>query len=360
MLPVLIGIGGPELTADEEAIIRRLQPAGFILFSRNVEAVAQVRALTGQLRALSKHHPVIAIDQEGGRVVRTAALGLNLPSPAMLVKAGQLSQAERFNAVVELATVTGRALRCLGVNMNFAPVLDICHDPTVSNALPGRCWGDNAQDVISYAGVYAANLRRQGVMPCGKHFPGMGHAQADPHLSLPAVHMTVEQMMQSELLPFMTLCPELPGLMTAHLMLPLIDSDMPATLSARVIRGLLRDRIGYDGVVFTDDLCMGAIAGMYSPDEAALLSLQAGCDMPLICHDAKEWLIPLDERLKSLDDYVRGDCEQRLEKLSRCLCAPYPAHEEVWADCLNRAQALCDGFSPEADVNTPHSPVQRY
>ncbi len=354
MLPVLIGIGGPELTANEETLIRRLQPAGFILFSRNVETVGQVRALTEQLRTLSRHHPVIAIDQEGGRVVRTAALRLNLPSPAALAKTGQ------FNAVVELATVTGRALRCLGVNMNFAPVLDICHDPTVANALPSRCWGDKAQDVISYAGVYAANLRRQGVMACGKHFPGMGHAQAEPHLSLPTVHLTVEQMMQSELLPFMTLCPELPGLMTAHLMLPHIDPDMPATLSRRVIRGLLRERIGYEGVVFTDDLRMGAIEGLYSPDEAAMLSLQAGCDMPLICHDAPEWLAPLEERLKSLNAYERADCEQRIEKLSRSLYDPYPEPNEVWADCLKRAERLCSDFSGEADLNAPHSPVQGY
>ena len=157
MLPALIGISGHEVGAEEEAAIRRWQPAGFILFSRNIDSVEQVRGLTESLRKLCLHHPVIAVDQEGGRVVRTASLGLNLPSPASLARLGSVG------GVVELGAVTALALRYLGVNLNFAPVLDICHDPSAANALPGRCWGDNAQDVISRGGVYASNLRRGGV-----------------------------------------------------------------------------------------------------------------------------------------------------------------------------------------------------
>ena len=181
MLPALIGISGHEVGAEEEAAIRRLQPAGFILFSRNIDSVEQVRGLTESLRKLCLHHPVIAVDQEGGRVVRTASLGLNLPSPASLARLGSVG------GIVELGSVTALALRYLGVNLNFAPVLDICHDPSAANALPGRCWGDNAQDVISRGGVYASNLRRGGVQSCGKHFPGMGRALADPHFSLPVI-----------------------------------------------------------------------------------------------------------------------------------------------------------------------------
>ncbi len=354
MLPVIIGIGGTELTADEESLIRRLQPAGFILFSRNVESLTQVRALTERLRILCRHHPVIAIDQEGGRVVRTAALGLNLPAPASLAKCGD------GNAVVELADITGVALRCMGVNMNFAPVMDICHDPSVANALPSRCWGDNAQDVISHAGVYEANLRRRGVMSCGKHFPGMGYAQADPHFSLPGVALTVDEMMQGELLPFMTLCPTLPGLMTAHLMLPNIDPDRPATLSSRVIRELLRDRIGYRGVVFTDDLCMGAVRGLYTPDESAFMALQAGCDLPLICHEPLQWLEALEARLGSWNAYDREESEKRVEKLSAALCSPYPQADAPWAECLKRAKKLCAAVVTDEPHVTPHSPVQGY
>ena len=128
MLPALIGISGHEVGAEEEAAIRRLQPAGFILFSRNIDSVEQVRGLTESLRKLCLHHPVIAVDQEGGRVVRTASLGLNLPSPASLARLGSVG------GIVELGSVTALALRYLGVNLNFAPVLDICHDPSAATA----------------------------------------------------------------------------------------------------------------------------------------------------------------------------------------------------------------------------------
>lgn len=354
MLPALIGISGHEVGAEEEAAILRLQPAGFILFSRNVDSVEQVRSLTETLRKLCRHHPVIAVDQEGGRVVRTASLGLNLPSPASLARSGG------FNGIVELGAVTAMALRYLGVNLNFAPVLDICHDPSAANALPGRCWGDNPQDVISRGGVYSSNLRRGGVQSCGKHFPGMGGAQADPHFSLPVVDLDERELFKTDLLPFLALCPELSSIMSAHIMLPQIDPDYPATLSERVIRGLLRDRLGFRGVVFTDDLCMGAIAARHAPDEAALLSLKAGCDLPLICHDPLSWLDGVASRLEGLDAYDRDDSFKRVEALSDSLCFPFPEKAGLWDSCLRRAEALCRLAEGEAGEELPSSPVQKY
>lgn len=354
MLPALIGISGHEVGAEEEAAILRLQPAGFILFSRNVDSVEQVRSLTETLRKLCRHHPVIAVDQEGGRVVRTASLGLNLPSPASLARSGG------FNGIVELGAVTAMALRYLGVNLNFAPVLDICHDPSAANALPGRCWGDNPQDVISRGGVYSSNLRRGGVQSCGKHFPGMGRAQADPHFSLPVVDLDERELFKTDLLPFLALCPELSSIMSAHIMLPQIDPDYPATLSERVIRGLLRDRLGFRGVVFTDDLCMEAIAARHAPDEAALLSLKAGCDLPLICHDPLSWLDGVASRLEGLDAYDRDDSFKRVEALSDSLCFPFPEKAGLWDSCLRRAESLCRLAEGEADEELPSSPVQKY
>lgn len=354
MLPALIGISGHEVGAEEEEAILRLQPAGFILFSRNVDSVGQVRRLTETLRRLCRHHPVIAMDQEGGRVVRTASLGLELPSPASLARSGG------FNGIVELGAVTALALRYLGVNLNFAPVLDICRDPSAANALPGRCWGNDAQDVIARGGVYSANLRRGGVQSCGKHFPGMGRAQADPHFSLPVVDLDERELFRTDLLPFLALCPALPSIMSAHIMLPQIDPDYPATLSERVIRLLLRDRLGFRGVVFTDDLCMGAIAAQYAPDEAALLALKAGCDLPLICHDPLPWLDGLDSRLDGLDPYDREDSFKRVEKLSDSLCFPFPEKASLWDSCLRRAEALRRLGDQEAEPDAPSSPVQGY
>lgn len=354
MLPALIGINGHEVNAGEEESIRRLQPAGFILFSRNIHSVGQVRRLTDTLRRLCLHHPVIAVDQEGGRVVRTASLDLNLPAPSSLVWSGD------FSGAVELAAVTALALRYLGVNMNFAPVLDICHDPSAANALPGRCWGNNAQDVIARGGVYSSNLRRGGIQSCGKHFPGMGRAQADPHFSLPVIDLDERELFETDLLPFLALCPALPAIMSAHIMLPRIDPEYPSTLSSRVIRGLLRDRLDFKGVIFTDDLCMGAIAARHAPDEAALLSLKAGCDVPLICHDPLPWLERLASRLDGLDSYDRDDSARRVEKLSDSLCFPFPEKADQWDSCLRRAEALWRVAKEEADEELPSSPVQKY
>lgn len=354
MLPVLIGLGGCELSAAEEEAILRFQPAGFILFSRNMESVEQTGRLTAALRALSRHHPVIAVDQEGGRVVRTAALGLNLPSPSALARRRD------FSGVVELARVTALSLRCLGVNMNFAPVLDISHDAEAANALPGRCWGDNAQDVISYGGVYSSNLRRGGIQSCGKHFPGMGRARSDPHFSLPVVDLDERELFESDMLPFLTLCPELSGIMSAHLMLPRIDPEYPATLSHKVIRNLLRDRLGFRGVAFTDDLCMGAIAARHAPDEAALLSLEAGCDLPLICHDPLPWLDGLAARVEKIDPYERHDSEKRVEMLCDSLCFPLPNPTALWDKCLERAERLFLLGDQEPELEAPSSPVQGY
>lgn len=354
MLPALIGISGHDVGAEEEAAILRLQPAGFILFSRNVDSVEQVRRLTETLRKLCRHHPVIAMDQEGGRVVRTAALGLHLPSPANVAARGDFADVE------ELASVTALALRYLGVNMNFAPVLDIDYDARVSNALPGRCWGGDARSVISLAGVYAANLQQGGVQSCGKHFPGMGRAGSDPHCSLPVIDLDERGLFASDLLPFMALCPVLAGIMSAHIMLPRIDPELPATLSGKVMRGLLRDRLDFKGVVFTDDLCMGAIAGLYAPDEAALLSLKAGCDLPLICHEPLPWLDSLASRLDSLDSYERGDSVKRVERLTNNMPFPFKEDRGLWDGCLRRAEALCRLTDDGAENGLPSSPVQKY
>lgn len=354
MLPVLIGIEGLSLSAEEESLISRYQPAGFVLFSRNFHSLEQARALTDSLRRLCRHHPIIAMDQEGGRVVRTASMGLLLPSPASLVAKGEMK------AVTELGLVTAAALRCLGVNMNFAPVLDISYDPSVANALSGRCWGNNAQDVISHAYVYASALRRGGVLSCGKHFPGMGRALADPHLKLPVIDAPEDVLFRTDLQPFLALSSDLPAVMSAHVMMPKWDPVFPATLSSAIMQKLLRDRLGFKGVVFTDDLCMGAMTDQFTPAQAALLALRAGCDLPLICHDPLPWLEPIASQLDEWDLYDRDDSFKRVENFCDSICSPLPNHHTVWMDCLRRADLLCHSVDDLPSDPSPISPVQNY
>ena len=303
MLPALIGISGHEVGAEEEAAIRRLQPAGFILFSRNIDSVEQVRGLTESLRKLCLHHPVIAVDQEGGRVVRTASLGLNLPSPASLARLGSVG------GIVELGAVTALALRYLGVNLNFAPVLDICHDPSAANALPGRCWGDNAQDVISRGGVYASNLRRGGVQSCGKHFPGHGWAEADSHVACPTDNRS-EAEIRRDLSIYRGLALELESIMTAHVAYQCFDGEV-ATYSPRLLKTILREELGFSGLIFSDDLSMKGACGDEPPLVRAQKALAAGCDMVLHCNHPEE----ADEILAGLEWSRTPAFDERLARL---------------------------------------------
>ena len=251
MLPVIAGVEGVVLTPRERELFSRLQPAGYILFTRNITDYELARELTDELRQLTTgpDAPIIAIDQEGGRVVRTADIGVQLPSAAALAQRGDshlIRQAAYYNA---------RCLHTLGVNTNFAPVLDLASPH--ANALPSRCWGNGSQEVTSHAGVWNRATTGRGIMTCGKHFPGMGAAECDPHHDLPVLHGTRDSFLQEASIPFTALMPELPSLMIAHLLIPEIDAKLPTSLSPALVQGFLRDQLGYEGVVFTDDLCMG-------------------------------------------------------------------------------------------------------
>ena len=355
MLPVLMGLQGFEPSQEELNLIREVEPAGFVLFSRNIESPQQTRALTDTLRNISRHTPIIAIDQEGGRVVRTAGLGLALPS------ARTLSETHDSSLIVEMAHIIATSLRYLGINLDFAPVLDICHDDSVSNALPGRCWGNNASDVISYAGMFNRNLSHFLLPGCGKHFPGMGRASVDPHHDLPVIEASLDDLLQSDFIPFSALAPELSSIMTAHILLPSVDSDLPASLSPAITRQLLRNQLGYEGVVMTDDLCMGAISTRYGVAHAAIMAIKASCDLPLICHDPMDSVREFAILMKQEDmPNIVHDSQKRIERLISKLPVPLPFNQSKWEETLTRSADLCRKTNDLAkeEASTPSSPVQ--
>ncbi|HEX5791492.1 MAG TPA: glycoside hydrolase family 3 N-terminal domain-containing protein, partial [Luteolibacter sp.] len=168
---MILGLAGPELTPEEAALFRRLQPAGYILFGRNIVTAQQTRKLTDDLRDLSRDLSIIAIDQEGGRVTRTKDIAPTPPSAQALGALGNPG------LIADLACHTADLLRLLGFNLNFAPVLDLDHFPAKSNALGGRCWGRNPQRVIDGAGHWNRWQRKRGIAGCAKHFPAGGRAQ---------------------------------------------------------------------------------------------------------------------------------------------------------------------------------------
>lgn len=352
MLPVIAGVEGVVLSERERELFSRLQPAGYILFSRNIADYELTRELTDDLRRLTRgpDEPIIAIDQEGGRVVRTAGIGVQLPSAAALAETG------RQHVIRQAAFYNATCLHTLGVNTNFAPVLDLASPH--ANALPSRCWGSGTQEVISNAGVWNRATSGRGIMTCGKHFPGMGAAECDPHYDLPVLRGSREAFLASATMPFMALMPELPSLMVAHLLLPDIDAELPSSLSPALVQGFLRDQLGYEGVVFTDDLCMGAIARRYSPSESVALALRAGCDLPLVCHEAASHLEAVAEAVAQLPFGILETVGRRVERFRLHLSAQRPLAFIEWNDFLANAAGF---HASVAEVGaSPGSPVQEY
>ncbi len=353
MLPLLAGIEGTALSDREHALFSRLQPAGYILFSRNMQDPEETRELTDSLRRISNglHDPIIAVDQEGGRVIRTAALGLFFPSAAAL------AASHDTHLIEQAALLIARCLFSLGINTDLAPVLDLSSPRT--NALNGRCWGADTQDVISYAGLWNRVLSRRGIMTCGKHFPGMGAAQCDPHFTLPTIATSRAAFLDDgAATPFTALMPELPSIMVAHVKATGLDAQLPSSLSPVVVGDFLRNQLGYEGVVFTDDLCMGAITSLYPPDQAARLALLAGCDAPLICHHASDLLEATAEALRDVPPQILQHAEERLERFRMLIPNALPpmtflAHRDFTRDL----QAFCSRI-PEPVVPIASSPVQ--
>ncbi len=352
MLPVIAGVEGLVLSARERELFSRLQPAGYILFSRNISDYELARELTDELRRLTSgpDEPIIAIDQEGGRVVRTAEIGVPLPSAAALAQRAcphLIRQAAFYNAA---------CLHTLGVNTNFAPVLDLASPH--ANALPSRCWGSDTQQVISNAGVWNRATFGRGILTCGKHFPGMGAAECDPHHDLPVLHGTRDDFLREAAIPFTALMPELPSVMIAHLLIPEIDALMPTSLSPALVQGFLRDQLGYEGVVFTDDLCMGAIAKRYTPAESAALALRAGCDLPLVCHQAVEHLEAVAAAVAELPAEILETVEQRVARYRLHISTQRPMAFIEWNDYLKNVTEW--NASVEEVSAAPGSPVQDY
>ncbi|MFQ5509170.1 MAG: beta-N-acetylhexosaminidase [Leptospirillia bacterium] len=265
-----------------EAALSDGRAGGVILFSRNIESAAQVQALTRRFRNAGGDALPIAIDQEGGRVARLSAAGLP-PGPA----AREVAQGGP-GAVRQWGRDTGRALKALGININFAPVLDVDTNP--DNPIIGdRAYGSTPEQVIEHAREAIRGLLEEGVFACGKHFPGHGDTDLDSHLTLPTVSHGAERLERVELAPFAALAHELPAIMTAHVVYPAWDPEHPATLSPTILTDILRQRLGFTGVIVSDDLEMAAVDRSDTPDKNAVAAIAAGADFLQLCKTEKKW-----------------------------------------------------------------------
>src|SRR5438045_2955115 len=300
---ILTGVPGKEIDAETGKLFRRIQPGGFILFARNIERAPQLRKLIDDLRELSDVEPIVTIDQEGGRVSRLKLIGNEPPN------ANQLRDKDDVALIERHGQITGDLLRLFGFNLDLCPVLDISFDDEADNSLRGRCYGKTVEQVIRNAAVFNSALRVAGVASCGKHFPGYSAAVVDAHHSLPKIDRTREQLDREELAVFHAFTGDGSGaakndvvdsMMICHGWYPCFEEKKrPASLSHRVVTQLLRNELGFDGLVMTDDLDMGAILNEYSFDEMLRLTFAAGNDLAMICRrmDTTEEALGVIEKL---------------------------------------------------------------
>ncbi len=268
---VMVDIPGYTLSPETRAHLERYRPGGVILFKKNIQTRDQVRALTDDLKSVLGPELLIAIDQEGGGVLRTS----DLPFAPSAMNLGAANDVENARAV---GALIARGLRAMGINWNFAPVMDVNNNPQ-NPVIADRSFGENPKRVAELALAYADGLMSEGVAPCAKHFPGHGDTFQDSHHDLPTVARTLESLEEFEFVPFRAAAAaQLPAIMTAHIVYPAIDPDLPATLSRKILTGLLRER-GFEGVIVTDSMGMSAIDQNWGRGEAAVMSLLAGSDM---------------------------------------------------------------------------------
>lgn len=266
------------ITPELRSLAKEFSLGGVTLFARNIEAPEQVAELSHDLQTLATQLPLwVAVDQEGGRVARLKAPFTVWPPMATLGRCGDPALATRFAAALAVE------LRAVGVTLDYAPILDIHTNP--KNPIIGdRALGETAEMVATLGVAVIRGLEDQGVAACGKHFPGHGDTSTDSHLELPLVEHPPDRIRRVEAVPFReAIRAGVTFLMTAHILVPSFDEERPATLSPRVVQDLLRDELGFGGVILSDDLEMKAIAAAYQVPDAAVQAVAAGCDGLLIC-----------------------------------------------------------------------------
>src|SRR5256886_3291967 len=315
---ILCGVPGKELDAASAEMFRRVQPGGFILFGRNIESALQLRKLIDDLRDVSQTEPIITIDQEGGRVSRLRLIGSEPPN------AQQLRDKDDVDLIRRHGDITGRLLRVFGFNLDLCPVLDISFDDNADNSLRGRCYGKTVEQVVRNAGVFNDAMRKQGIASCGKHFPGYTCAKSDAHFELPKIDRTREDLNQNELAVFKQFVDRVDSMMICHGWYPsLVAENTPASLSPRVITDLLRNEFGFDGLVMTDDLDMGAILNGYSLQDTIRLAIDAGNDLVMICHRIPE----IENVRKILETVPRDQTDRALASVAKFKKTMQPPHE---------------------------------
>jgi beta-N-acetylhexosaminidase len=279
----IAGFAGHEIPADLRTLAREFDLGGVVLFARNVAAPDQVAEIARAAQVMAHDLPLwVSVDQEGGRVARLKAPFTEWPPMVTLGRSGDEKLAERF------ARALAAELKAVGISLDFTPVLDIRTNPK-NPVIGDRALADRADDVARLGRTIITTLQAAGIAACGKHFPGHGDTSTDSHHELPLVEHPPDRIEAVELVPFRAAIDAgVAAIMTAHILIPAYDEERPATLSRAIVDGLLKKRLGFGGVVFSDDLDMRAVSARYSVAEATVAAIDAGCDAVLMCGAAQE------------------------------------------------------------------------
>jgi len=335
-----IGLSGTELDENSLSLLNEISPGGICLFSRNIKTVEQVSKFISGIRKNLPVEPFISLDQEGGIVDRLRRILPPMPSASSLKNSEDAGK---------LAKITADAVRTVGFNMNFAPVVDVIDDARkkFSNGLYSRAFGKSKEEVIELAGAYLKNLQAGGCVGCLKHFPGLGASEIDSHENLPIVNLTEKDFFENDLLPYIELLKtkQVHAIMIAHASFPNIDLQetdssgklLPSSLSYNFVTKLLREKLDFDGLVITDDLEMGAIVRNYGIGEACKTAIRAGEDMLAICADAARIREGFYAVLKAFENKEISENRidnslRRIAYLKFLLKPPLPFDEKRWQD----------------------------
>ncbi len=298
MTPAIFGLAGPALSAEERAFFRESDPAGYILFGRNIVDREQVRALTDDLREIhGREALLVSIDQEGGRVARMKPpVWPAFPPAGAFAELWQLAPSSAIEAARCNAAVIGLDLAEVGISVDYAPLLDVRH-PGAHDVIGDRALGEQPMQVAALGRAVLDGLAAAGIAGCIKHMPGHGRAGADSHKELPVVDAP-EAALEADLEPFRTLASRAAIGMTAHVRYTAWDGESPGTLSAFVVGEIIRRRIGFAGLLLSDDIDMQALSGSIA--ERSLRAIEAGCDLVLNCWAKMDDMIATAELLPPL------------------------------------------------------------
>ena len=338
---LIAGFNGHQLPVELKRLAREFGLGGVILFARNVADPEQVAELCYDAARLDPELPLwVSVDQEGGRVARLKAPFTEWPPMATLGRSGDVHLAERF------ARALAAELKAVGITLDYAPVLDVHTNPN-NPVIGDRALADKAGDVARLGAAIIRTLQKEGVAACGKHFPGHGDTGTDSHHELPLVEHPLERLREVEFVPFRAAVEaQVAAIMTGHVFLPALDDKRPATLSKRIVTDLLRDELGYQGLILSDDLEMKAIASEYSAPQSAVLAVEAGCDGVLICsgdHDAQAAALEAivhaveDDRVRSsrIEDALARQRRTK-ERFLAALVASRPRTRQALHELLGR------------------------